>query len=234
MPPPDTRGELYVQYLQIYCNFFVKDNLYSLLDGRSYKDILLFLDVLETLFDDDYSIKELEESIYELSENIELYTNEIKENISTQRIYCSEFSNKSITLPMVSSVFQTMEYRQVLFDFFVAYNFASKIYNSDMLDAPLIEFNNYLSHILRYVLDDEKKENLSRANGHLYRSVLDIYKGYIVSNDRIIIDNDELKNDLVELRIKEMNLIGKNEVAQDKLSTIYLYIDFIEKVDSYL
>lgn len=225
------RGLILQKYLRYYCGFFVKDNLYSLLDGRSFDDILPFLNTLEAILDNKYNKDELEDFLTDIVQHMNFYEVELQSLFHETHTKCEDLdSNSQLSLALPNSFFDGSERKGILLAFFDAYNFANQHYKKEIIDSPLVEFNNFLSHALRTCVQDSVIRNSERAYAHLYRSTLDIYKDFIVKFEDIINGDKTLVNQLIKIRHKEMGLIGQHETDTNKLETIEQYINFIKLI----
>ena len=93
-----------------------------------------------------------------------------------------------------------------LFDeFVIAYTNITKHKNTNIIEEPLIEFNNFLAHFLNHIKD----EKCSVGESHLFRRCLDIYKDIILDNRLILLSNSDITNKFLKLRIKEAKRVGK-------------------------
>jgi len=226
----EEREGLLVALLEAYCSFFTKDNLLSLIDGRSFEDILGFLDALECIHDEEYPITELNTLIQELTEMVKCYVDSIEEVYGYKDISCLRLSGERLTKAQVVPFFIEAEFRILLFAFFDAYDFMTKYKQTDKVDAPLVEFNNFMSHMLRHCLEHGRGMNGDRASGHLYRSTVDIYKQFIVDHKNLVYSDNNLMTELMELRKVEMGLVGHSEMAEGKKGIIDSYKVIVDHI----
>lgn len=124
-----------------------------------------------------------------------------------------------------------------------------------LIEELLVEFNNYISHIIMAVsstritrrqskktikkdINQQKKyiannhiynKNISRAKGHLFRGAVDAYKKIILNYKELILNEENsLYDDFLTLRISEMIKIGIH--GEKATKTVEKYRKFTNKV----
>lgn len=97
---------------------------------------------------------------------------------------------------------------------------SNKIQNNKILKQTLIEFHNAISHLTEVYLgrqqQKEQDSNKQRAINHFKRGALDSYKAII--KDYFCIENkvnDEILNDIKDIRQYEYDSIGDDEKRKD-------------------
>jgi len=225
----DEKRFLLSNFVKNYCEFFFYDNQVALTqEGRDFLIILVFLDTLIDIFEPKIKKEDLQETMSLLRQTVSSYIKDKKEhetiikNESKFNISCND--DIGIRQNELIKIFKTTE--EHLKEFLEAYSFTFSYYNAP-IETLLVEFNNYLSHILKAVNGKEIESNISRANAHLHRGTLDAYKNIIKSKFKNISLNTNDKNEkmllkeLFELRLKEIEGIGFTEDEKIDITNEY-------------
>ena len=201
-----TREKLLKRVFKDYLRFFYYENQVAFFEGRNFEIIYAFYDTLSTLRSRDTELKDWMEKVNLLSELVDDF------------ITCSNMTYPFILQNKDNSSLEKIQYNEIIekfndasseyFDrFYIAYTLMQNYKKVDLIEELLIEFNNYMSHFVSYILNDK----LSNGISHLYRACLDGYKDIILENNVILLSNIELRNEFINLRIKECSNIGVNE-----------------------
>lgn len=238
--------EFYLSYFfQTYCEFFNVENQISLIDGRAYTHIysfmMLFNDIMTSPKYDNIQInlankdaidEELDKldlmAIEHLRSAISEYTTSI---LYTHKYLKQEVLNSAISCDLITEIIN--ESGQYFIDFASSYNKVFEETGSIYIIDMLIEFNNFLSHILKMLISCDKDDpNKKRGISHLHRGALDGYKYLIHKNAKNPNFITTLKEEFVNLRIKEMNGIGK--IEKSKIKLVEDYSEFVSKLLSHI
>lgn len=212
-----------LRFIVNYCKFFNKDIEDSLLHGRNFEQILLFLSVLTIIIDEEIALSKKNEVLSELEKSVNAYT----KSKSYAYVDCTKIRNIDVD----ATINEILPYFVKFIDSYEAlYEVIRPNENSVaiMLEDMLIEFNNALSHILMACLNVNKSANIVRANTHLYRGTLDGYKEIIIERAEIIKRDSGLRKTYKDIRKREIDVIGdatgnKNDIAES-------YKDFIKSI----
>lgn len=204
---------LFQRYMIAYSVFFNSDLESSLLYGRNFDIINMFLQTLEMLIDKEvdinFTIKALNQLEIVVNDEHKKYNFiDLKHNI--------RISDKQRQINELVKYFKK---------FFESYSLLIEIIDEQKkINDILVEFNNALSHILNAVTNKKSPLNFKRAKSHLYRGVLDCYKEIIQLKSEIIINNPLLEKQFLLLRQKEAKLVGISEDAKLKILNEYFLI----------
>jgi hypothetical protein len=188
-----------------YCKFSFYENQVALIEGRNYILIYAFYESLVYIKSSSKSASDIARKLTLLEKGVEQFILCLKnkydflKDINTKCEDVFEVLKKEHIIDKFNSISE-------LFDEFVeSYMYISKFVDSHLNENMLIEFNNFLSYFLNHIKNDEYSVGLS----HLYRGSLDGYKDIILNNKIILLSNISMRDDLVSLRIDEMNNVGK-------------------------
>ena len=217
---PHTREILLKDFFLEYCRFFIVENQVALIEGRNYYLIYAFFDTLSYIESKNVDLDKCKEKLEILKELVKEFL-----NCSLTRYpyikYAKEHSNiynsiKQIDFKKVIEAFNNSV--KNMFDlFYETYSIVSKYKQVEIIEELLIEFNNFLSHFIRHLINS----NLSSGISHLYRGCLDGYKDIILENNILLLSDTEQRDFFINLRIKESENIGKNEFS--KIDILYDY-----------
>jgi len=205
------------RFFDIYCKFISVDLIDTFENKRNIRIVNNAFVVFYAILSKNSSNEKKEK----LLDNLEIIINSYilnKQNI----LNCNEFD--------FSNTFSLTKLQNTL----DAYALSLKKYkhffgNNSLFRQSLIECHNALSHILAGFKNSETSlnKNISKANNHFHRGVLDIYKTIIKDNYSKI-----NKNKLIELRKKEFTSIGidSNENTHTKDDIEKGYVDLVENI----
>lgn len=217
--------ELVKKFFKIYCKFFKADVYVSLLYGREYKTIYAFMKVYnDSVLDTNISGADSHEKLDELSDIVDEYIDNIKTNFSffdeKEDYFDCECNFDNLGF---ERLYAFMSNTTDIYEAFAkSYNQLSKYEDATMLHGLLIEYNNFLSHVIKYFCNENDSSNLDRATAHLYRGAIDGYKEIIDDEKLLILPNGVLFSEFIEIRNDEVNLIGK-KTSNDKIIIIDKY-----------
>ena len=214
------KDKFLVRYFKAYQKFSFYENQLALIEGRNYLLIYAFFDTLVdikssynvdsgdiakslTLLENGvndfilcskqkyrFIIDEYEKSKYNENDIINKYNENDIINKFNENDIINKFNEKA------SKLFD---------EFVIAYTNITKHKNTNIIEEPLIEFNNFLAHFLNHIKD----EKCSVGESHLFRGCLDIYKDIILDNRLILLSNIDIINKFLKLRIEEAKRVGK-------------------------
>jgi len=244
---------LYKQYIYLmnsYCQLFQIDNQISLIAKKNINPINYIRQAIiytSKITPKNYSgnlIKLIEKNIKlkKLIHNYYLNSQKrfkfIKKDF-TDDCQQNSFSNAHLKLP-----FLILKLKENLDYIHNAYELYRAISNKNIFVEPLIEFNNCLSHLIKCSNNKCENEilerNIKRANAHLYRGTLDIYKVTIKKlidiNDKNLLDIYE--NDFLKVRKKELIKIGASEnnkfhILEDYEKVVVKIINYYKELPNY-
>lgn len=212
----DTRENLLKRVFKDYCRFFYYENQLALFEGRNFEVIYAFYDTLSTLRSKNTTSKDWMEKVNTLTNIVNDFVN------CSNSIYpfllqdenCCDLGD--ISYSNISTKFNdnVSDY----FDkFYITYSLVMRYKEAFIIEELLIEFNNYMSHFVKYIVDD----SISSGVSHLYRACLDGYKDIILENNIPLLSDTTLRDRFINLRVAECSRIGINE--NDKLSILEEY-----------
>ena len=191
-----------VRYFKAYQKFSFYENQLALIEGRNYLLIYAFFDTLVDI-KSSYGVDggDIARSLTLLESGVNEFVLCLKQK------YCfiiDEYEGSKYDENDIADKFNTKASR--LFDeFIIAYTNIIKHKNTNIIEEPLIEFNNFLAHFLNYIKD----EKCSAGESHLFRGCLDIYKDIILDNSIILVSNSNMIDKFLKLRIEESKKVGK-------------------------
>jgi len=219
-----TREILLKDYFAEYCKFFYIENQVALIEGRNFFLIYLFFDVLSDIENRSVDMDKCKEKVEVLKLSVDTFISctytkypfvvqkfdncDLLEKL-TKQDFIKKFNNST------TNIFQ---------EFYIMYSNLSMYKDREIIEELLIEFNNYLSHFVKYMFD----KNLSSGYFHLYRACLDGYKDIILENNIILISDNDAISKFITLRIEETDCIGNSE--EDKLSILQKYREISENI----
>lgn len=229
----------------LYSHFFENENKVSLLDRRDFKKIYVFKELFKFILDSNFDqtkvtkLTILTRKIVKIDYYDYLRSN-FNNNIISQHksdailaMYNHSEENRDKVINLFNNSIESLS------NFFLSYSMLSKLKNETYLEELLIEFHNYLSHLVQAIVDPNSyKINLQRANAHLHRAVLDAFKVIIHQMRSYIKADQDLLNSFYLVRERELNLIGilESEKKEDysKYDIQLMYHKFITKLYSKL
>jgi len=209
-----TREKLLGRFFEDYCKFFYYENQVALFEGRNYHLIYAFYATLSTLRSKDTTSMQWMEKVNALSELVDNFV------VCTTTMYpflkkdsnCCKFIKEKDS-DLIVSLFN--EKSSCMFDeFYKTYSTVTAYKRAEIIEEMLIEFNNYLSHFVKYIDD----QTVSTGQSHLYRGCLDGYKDIILEKNILLLADTKLRDRFINLRIKECSTIGISE--KDKLDIL--------------
>ena len=212
----DTRENLLKRVFKDYCRFFYYENQLALFEGRNFEVIYTFYDTLSTLRSQDTTLKDWMEKVNTLTKIVNNFiscSNSIYPFL-LQDENCCDLGN--ISYCNISTQFNdsVSDY----FDrFYITYSLVMRYKEAFIIEELLIEFNNYMSHFVKYIVDD----SISSGVSHLYRACLDGYKDIILENNIALLSDTILRDGFIKLRVDECSKIGIKE--DKKLSILEEY-----------
>ena len=196
------KDKFLVRYFKAYQKFSFYENQLALIEGRNYLLIYAFFDTLVDI-KSSYNVNS-----GDIARSLTLLENGVNDFIlCSKQKYCfiiDEYGKSKYNENDIINKFN--EKASKLFDeFVIAYTNITKHKNTNIIEEPLIEFNNFLAHFLNHIKD----EKCSVGESHLFRRCLDIYKDIILDNRLILLSNSDITNKFLKLRIKEAKRVGK-------------------------
>ena len=216
-----TREILLKDFFLEYCRFFIVENQVALIEGRNYYLIYAFFDTLSYIESKNVGLDKCKEKLEILKELVKEFLNCSLTRYPYIKYATKEHSNiynsiKQIDFKKVIEAFNNSV--KNMFDlFYETYSIVSKYKQVEIIEELLIEFNNFLSHFIRHLVNSD----LSSGISHLYRGCLDGYKDIILENNILLLSDTEQRDFFINLRIKESENIGKNEFS--KIDIVYAY-----------
>ena len=208
------REKLLGRFFKEYCKFFYYENQVALFEGRNYKLIYAFYSTLSTLRAKESTSKQWMGKLNGLSELVDDFI------VCSKSMYpflkkdtnCCEFT-KDIKFDLIVDLFNKKT-SDMFDEFYKAYTVVTIYKNVNIINEMLIEFNNYLSHFVKYIDD----QTLATGTSHLYRGCLDGYKDILLENNILILSDTILRDRFIDLRIQECSTVGTKET--DKLDIL--------------
>ena len=196
------KDKFLVRYFKAYQKFSFYENQLALIEGRNYLLIYAFFDTLVDI-KSSYNVDS-----GDIAKSLTLLENGVNDFIlcskQKYRFIIDKYEKSEYNENDIINKFN--EKASKLFDeFVIAYTNITKHKNTNIIEEPLIEFNNFLAHFLNHIKD----EKCSVGESHLFRGCLDIYKDIILDNRLILLSNSDIINKFLELRIEEAKRVGK-------------------------
>ena len=215
-----TREILLKGFFLEYAKFFIVENQVALIEGRNYRLIYAFFDTLSYIELKNVRLNKCKEKLKIPKELVEMflscslirypYIKYVEENSDIYN------SIEQIDVKEIIKIFNNSVGN--MFDlFYQTYCIVSNYKQVEIIEELLIEFNNFLSHFIRHLINSD----LSSGISHLYRGCLDGYKDIILENNILLLSDTKQRDSFINLRIKESNNIGKNEFS--KIDILYTY-----------
>jgi hypothetical protein len=213
-----TREILLKDFFLEYSRFFIVENQIALIEGRNYYLIYAFFDTLSYIESKNMNLDTCKEKIKVLQESVKIFLSCSLTKYPYVK-YIEEYSDISI---------EQIDFKEVIkifnnsvgnmFDnFYKTYSLVSNYKQVEIVEELLIEFNNFLSHFVKHIAN----QDLSSGISHLYRGCLDGYKDIILENNILLLSNTNERDKFINLRLLECDNIGKNEF--DKMDILYDY-----------
>lgn len=222
-----TKEEAIVELFIEYCHFFLKDTRYSLFDGRSFKILQIFMRAYVWILNENVTVAEcmkllvsLQKTNMEYSESIASLFGELSDGKTCVENFILDQNDKDRLVYMVN---MTLPY---IFRFHEAYDMVAKHTKSIEVEVLLIEFNNFMAHLLQSINSSatSKKENILRGISHLHRATLDGYKE-IIGDYKEVFRNPKAEpfKTFLDIRASEIKFIGHPENKADKIVILNSY-----------
>lgn len=221
-----TRENLIYRVFKDYCRFFYYENQVALLEGRNYETIYAFYDTLSTLRAKESNLNDWMAKVNVLTEIVTSFIGCSKITypfLLSDDENCCNFDKKDITYEKVVDFFNTTS-SYMFEEYYISYSLVSNYKESEIIEELLIEFNNYMSHFVKYITNQDVSSGIS----HLYRAYLDGYKDIILENIIILLSDIKMRDEFISLRVKECSKIGIKE--QDKVEILNIYKEIAENI----
>jgi len=215
-----TRENLLFRLFKDYYKFFYIENQIALIEGRNYEIIYIFYDTLSTIRSKDTTSSQWMEKLNKLTQIVDDFVSCSFAMYPFLQKSDETFNpNKNIIIKSfndnVSDIFD---------QFYITYSRVSTYKQSMIVEELLIEFNNFLSHFTRYILD----QDLSSGVTHLYRGCLDGYKDIVLENTTMLLSDIDMRDKFIDLRVQECDNIGLKE--ENKLFILEIYKQITEDI----
>jgi len=218
------REILLKDYFIEYCKFFYIENQVALIEGRNFFLIYLFFDVLSDIENRFVDMDKCKEKVKILKLSVDTFISCTKMKYP---FVVQKFDNCNLLKKLTNQNFIQKfnnSTNTIFQEFYIMYSNLSSYKDREIIEELLIEFNNYLSHFVKYMLD----VNLPSGYSHLYRACLDGYKDIILENNIILISDKDAISKFITLRIEETDNIGNGE--EDKLFVLQKYREISENL----
>lgn len=215
------RARLVACIAKIYCRYYRLENAIAYIDGRNYRLVLAFLKILVHTLDaqSESEFDQVKSKICDLDSAVTLFHQESEASypkiVQMLSNTCDQEQCERINLVPFESF---KDHYFHIARFHEAYVFCQHYFAAEILDAMLIEFNNYLSHLVAMLLGDR-----DGGLGHLSRGALDGYKEILAENMPKITLNDELLKLYIKIRCLESSTIGKKISDSDRKEIVQNY-----------
>jgi hypothetical protein len=206
-----------IEFFKIY-NDYLENVLYISLTkkGLNIHSHIFFMKSFVILTDknsDNVKIKKI----------LELLRDLLKKNSYNQKFVSLNLRDK-LSIDHISSLVTIQDSVE---KFFYAIELYKKIHKK-YLKQGIIEFHNFLAHLLVSFSGQNIDHNKIKAINHLYRGTIDSYKSIIKT---ICDENCSLKNDLTEIRRKEIQNLGIEATSSNKkYDLVDDYRKFVEQL----
>jgi len=196
------KAKLFGRYFSAYLKFSFYENQLALIEGRNYQLIYAFFDILcELKTSSSTTSTSIASSISLLEKGVESFI-----ACSQQKyIFLKECDQKIDTKDETIIDKFNEDFSSIFDEFVIVYTQMIKYKDSLLIEELLIEFNNFLSHFIYFIKDND----CSSGKSHLFRGCLDGYKDIILENTIVLVSNKDLINRFITLRIDENKDIGK-------------------------
>lgn len=209
--PAVRQARLFNQVLEHYGKYFRVENLVAYIEGRDYTMVGAFFYVLEQVLsaDTDQELAKAEQKINDLASSVELFMRECKRNfpdLVTEQQCTQQYS--------ITTGHDVIRFHAQYMAWLSAANcrWQAHFRNKAQSEVMLIEFNNYLSHLV--VAGTPGKYT---GLGHIYRAILDLYKEILLTSmSRILASKDRLAK-YSQLRNLESEKVGATYEEKEEI-----------------
>jgi len=163
-----------------------------------------------------------------------------KENISNKKIILNklkQIQNKYFNVKYLNLDLQDkLSYEEIVNiyqiqnsveEFFYAISIFKK-HNNKYLKQGIIEFHNFLAHLLVAFTGQNRDTNYKKAINHLYRGTIDCYKSIIKNKCDI---DCKFQEEIIKIREQEMKNLGVEATStQAKYQIVKSYKNIVKKI----
>ncbi|WP_027389438.1 hypothetical protein [Chrysiogenes arsenatis] len=233
----------FIKYLLTFGEYAEYELSSYLIHGRHFDGITAFLHQFFLLIskDEKYNIGSLRQQIPAMKKylggrilNVDLGIHHARESINTS----TPSNNKYLDLMSDTEAQALVNDNSMLFLFhlfFRAYDYLERsVGKHNPIETPVVEFYNFISHMLTaYLRKSTKETNIRAAKAHLYRGALDCYKLFINAHKEELKSQTGYCSELRGLRQEECLGIGNRKSEKEMGDLITAYHGLIVKMPKY-
>jgi len=207
-----------------YYFFYFSENQIALTESRDFASIYIYQENIMKIFSLEFNDTITNSDITKAVNNVgKKYLKDIKTRHEIHT--CNDRNLYEVKAEDVDKIWN--ELYPALEKYFDSYELLQQYTGQYLLKAMLIEFNNFLSHVVLAMNNVSKVKNIESALGHLHRATLDGYKDIIVEENKLNnLSGREKQRSLFDLRLKEIHKVGCSSL--DRKTIIKKYKKFVK------